>query len=111
PPALLDALVGGTEAELLVIEGTMGLFDGIPARPRRTGATADLAARFGLPVILVIDVAGQSQSAAAAIRGFAAHDPDVKIGGVVLNRLGSERHLRLVANAIAPLGIPILGAI
>jgi cobyrinic acid a,c-diamide synthase len=111
PPALLDALVGGAAADLLVIEGAMGLFDGIPARPRRTGASADLAARFGLPVILVIDVAGQSQSAAAAIRGFAAHDPEVKIGGVVLNRLGSERHLRLVADAIAPLGMPVLGAI
>jgi cobyrinic acid a,c-diamide synthase len=111
PPALLDALVGGAAADLLVIEGAMGLFDGIPARPRRTGASADLAARFGLPVILVIDVAGQSQSAAAAIRGFAGHDPEVKIGGVVLNRLGSERHLRLVADAIGPLGMPVLGAI
>ncbi len=111
PPALLDALVGGTEAELLVIEGAMGLFDGIPASPRRTGASADLAARFGLPVILVIDVAGQSQSAAAAIRGFAVHDPEVKIGGVVLNRLGSERHLRLVADAVASLDMPILGSI
>jgi cobyrinic acid a,c-diamide synthase len=111
PPALLDALVGGIAADLLVIEGAMGLFDGIPAGPRRTGASADLAARYSLPVVLVIDVAGQSQSAAAVIRGFAAHDPEVKIGGVVLNRLGSEQHLRLVAEAIAPLGIPVLGSI
>jgi cobyrinic acid a,c-diamide synthase len=111
PPDLLDALVGGAAADLLVIEGAMGLFDGIRAGPRRTGASADLAARFGLPVVLVIDVAGQSQSAAAVTRGFAAHDAEVKIGGVVLNRLGSERHLRLVAEAIAPLGMPILGAI
>jgi cobyrinic acid a,c-diamide synthase len=112
PPALLDTLVSdaAAKADLLLIEGAMGLFDGIPAGPRRTGATADLAARFHLPVLLVIDVAGQSQSAAAVIRGFAAHDPEVRIGGVVLNRLGSDRHLRLVAEAIAPLGIPILGA-
>ena len=70
----------------------MGLFDGIDAGPRRSGSTADLAARFGLPVLLVVDVAGQSQSAAALVRGFAAHDPEVRIGGVVLNRVGSERH-------------------
>jgi len=113
PPALLDALVGEAiaNADLLMIEGTMGLFDGIPAGPRRSGASADLAARFRLPVLLVIDVAGQSQSAAASLRGFAAHDPEVRIGGVVLNRVGSERHVRLVTEAVAPLGIPILGAI
>jgi cobyrinic acid a,c-diamide synthase len=113
PPALLDRLVsdGAAQADLLVIEGAMGLFDGIPAGPRRTGATADLAARFGLPVLLVVDVAGQSQSAAAVLRGFAAHDPEVRIGGVVLNKVGSDRHVRLVAEAIAPLDIPILGAI
>jgi cobyrinic acid a,c-diamide synthase len=113
PPALLDALVSdaAAKADLLAIEGAMGLFDGIPASPRRTGATADLAARFQLPVLLVVDAAGQSQSAAALIRGFAAHDPDVRIGGVVLNRLGSDRHRRLIADAVAPLGIPVLGAI
>jgi cobyrinic acid a,c-diamide synthase len=113
PPALLDALVSeaAAKADLVVIEGAMGLFDGIPARPRRTGATADLVARFQLPVLLVVDVAGQSQSAAALIRGFAAHDPEVRIGGVVLNRLGSDRHRRLIADVVAPLGIPVLGAI
>jgi cobyrinic acid a,c-diamide synthase len=113
PPALIGALLreGVAAAELLVIEGAMGLFDGIPAAPRRTGATADLAARLGLPVLLVIDVAGQSQSAAAVVRGFAAHDAEVKIGGVLLNKLGSARHAKLVADAIAPLGVPVLGAI
>jgi cobyrinic acid a,c-diamide synthase len=110
---LLDALVSGAaaNADLLTIEGAMGLFDGIPSTPRRTGATADLAARFRLPVLLVVDVAGQSQSAAALIRGFAAYDPEVRIGGVVLNRLGSDRHRRLIADVVAPLGIPVLGAI
>jgi cobyrinic acid a,c-diamide synthase len=113
PPALLDALVAeaGAKADLLVIEGAMGLFDGIPAAPRRSGASADLAARFALPVLLVIDVAGQAQSAAAVVRGFAAHDPEVRIGGIVLNRIGSERHVRLIAGAIAPLDLPILGSI
>jgi cobyrinic acid a,c-diamide synthase len=113
PPSLIDRLIGenAASADLLVIEGAMGLFDGIPAAPCRTGATADLAARLGLSVLLVVDVAGQSQSAAALLRGFALHDPEVRIGGVVLNRLGSERHQRLVGEAMAPLGIPILGAI
>lgn len=113
PPSLIDALIAenAAYADLLVIEGAMGLFDGVPAAPRRTGASADLAARLGLPVLLVIDVAGQSQSAAALLRGFASHDPEVRIGGVVLNRVGSERHVRLVADAIAALNIPVLGAI
>jgi cobyrinic acid a,c-diamide synthase len=112
PPSLLDGLVGegATRAGILVIEGTMGLFDGIPTTPRRSGATADLAARFRLPVLLVVDVAGQAQSAAAVVRGFAAHDPEVRIGGIVLNRVGSERHHRLVADAIAGLDVPILGS-
>jgi cobyrinic acid a,c-diamide synthase len=113
PPALLDGLMGeaASRAEMLVVEGVMGLFDGIEAPRGRSGATADIAARFGLPVLLVIDVAGQSQSAAALVRGFAMHDPEVQIGGVVLNRVGSERHKRLVSDPISAIGIPILGAI
>ena len=112
-PALIDALVskGAADADLLVIEGAMGLFDGIPGARRRTGASADLAASLGLPVLLVIDVSGQSQSAAAIARGFVSHDPEVRIGGIVLNRFGSERHRKLVADAIGGLEIPILGAI
>jgi cobyrinic acid a,c-diamide synthase len=117
PPALLDALMvqaaGG--AEMLVVEGVMGLFDGIAGPPGRRGSTADLAARFGLPVLLVLDVAGQSQSAAALVRGFATHDPAGRIAGVVLNRVGSERHRALVAQAIEALNlsspVPILGAV
>jgi cobyrinic acid a,c-diamide synthase len=112
-PSLIDRLLGenAASADLLIIEGAMGLFDGIPSAPLRSGATSDIASRLGLPVLLVIDVAGQSQSAAALVRGFAAHDPQVHIGGVVLNKLGSDRHRQLVADAIAPLGIPVLGAI
>src|SRR5205807_1065199 len=83
-----------------------GLFDGLPGPPGRTGAAADLAARFGLPVLLVLDVSGQSQTAAALVRGLATHDAAVRMAGVVLNRVGSERHRLLVSDAIAALGLP-----
>ena len=110
---LLDTLAAHAAdgADLLVIEGVMGLFDGAPGASGRRGATADLAAHFGLPVVLVIDVARQAQSAAALVRGFAAHDPAVRIGGVILNGIGSERHRLMVAEPIASLGIPVLGAL
>jgi cobyrinic acid a,c-diamide synthase len=117
PPALLDALMAeaASGAEILVIEGVMGLFDGLAGSPGRCGTTADLAGRFALPVVLVLDVAGQSQSAAAVLRGFATHDPAVRIAGVILNRVGSERHRALVSEAIAalaaPAPIPILGSV
>lgn len=113
PPALLDSLVVeiADGADMLVIEGVMGLFDGVASEPGRSGATADIAARFRLPVLLVLDVAGQSQSAAAVVRGFASHDSAVRIAGVILNRVGSERHRALVADAIAALDIPIVGAL
>src|SRR5579872_767306 len=83
-PALLDGLMveASRGAELLVIEGVMGLFDGLGGSLGRQGSTADLAARFGLPVMLVLDVGGQSQSAAAMLRGFASHDRAVRIAGV-----------------------------
>jgi cobyrinic acid a,c-diamide synthase len=113
PPALLDALAieAARDAQMLVIEGALGLFDGIPGDAGRRGAAADLAARFALPVLLVLDVSGQSQSAAAVLRGFVTHDPCVRIAGVVLNRVGSERHRTLVANAVAALNVPVIGAI
>jgi len=113
PPALLDALAADAAqaAKLVIIEGVMGLFDGVPGPPGRRGTTADLAARFGLPVLLVIDVSGQSQTAAAVVRGLATHDPGVRIAGVVLNRVGSERHRMLVSDAIDALGIPVVGAV
>jgi cobyrinic acid a,c-diamide synthase len=116
PGTLLDALVAQAAdgADILVIEGVMGLFDraaDAAGPPGQRGATADLATHFGLPVVLVIDVARQAQSAAAVVRGFTEHDPTVHIAGVILNRLGSERHRVLVASAIAALDIPILGAV
>ncbi|MFZ0425032.1 MAG: cobyrinate a,c-diamide synthase [Xanthobacteraceae bacterium] len=113
PPSLLDALAAQTSdgADLLIIEGVMGLFDGAPGASGRSGATAELAAHFGLPVVLVLDVSRQAQSAAALVRGFATHDPAVRIAGVILNRVASERHRALVADAIGALGIPIFGAV
>jgi cobyrinic acid a,c-diamide synthase len=113
PPALLDAMTAQAAdgADLFVIEGVMGLFDGAAGTTGRRGTTADLAAHFGLPVVLVLDVSRQAQSAAAVVRGFAAHDPAVRIAGVILNRVASERHRVLVAAAIAALGIPVFGAV
>ena len=113
PPALLEALAAraAAGADLLVIEGALGLFDGVSGPEGARGATADLAARLGLPVILVIDVSGQSQTVAAVLRGMMLHQADVAIAGVILNRVGSERHHRLIAEAVAPLGLPILGSL
>ena len=113
PPCLLDGLMqtASEGAALLLIEGAMGLFDGLDGTPGRSGSAADLARRYRLPVVLVLDVSGQSQTAAAVVRGLAAHDPAVEIAAVVLNRVGSERHRQAVVNAIAPLGIPVVGAI
>jgi cobyrinic acid a,c-diamide synthase len=113
PPALLDAMATrATEAaDIFVVEGVMGLFDGAGGAPGRRGTTADLAAHFGLPVVLVLDVSRQAQSAAAVVRGFAAHDPAVRIAGVILNRVASERHRALVAAAITAIGIPVLGTV
>ena len=112
-PDLLDTLAADAarDADLLVIEGAMGLFDGVPGEPGRSGAAADLAARWGVPALLVLDVAGQSQSAAAVAAGFAGYDPAVRLAGVILNRVGSERHRTLVTEAIDRLGLPVLGAL
>ncbi|MGM4916670.1 cobyrinate a,c-diamide synthase [Tardiphaga sp. 813_E8_N1_3] len=113
PPPLLQALMADASeaADLLVVEGVMGLFDGVPGVADRDGSSASIAARFRLPVLLVLDVTAQSQSAAAMVRGFASHHPGVRVAGVILNRVGSDRHRRLITDAITPLGIPVVGAI
>jgi len=113
PPLLLDTLAAGAagDADMVVVESAMGLFDGIPAHAGRSGAAADLARRYGLPVLLVLDVSGQSETAAAVAKGFLAYDPDVRIAGVILNRVGSDRHRRLAGDAIERLGLPVLGSI
>lgn len=113
PARLLHAVFcdAAGQAEMLLVEGAMGLFDGIAGQPGRAGSAADLCAHFGLPVLLVLDVSGQAQTAAAVARGLATHDPGVRIAGIVLNRVGSDRHRRLIGTALAPLGIPVAGAI
>jgi len=112
-PTLLDELAsrqaGGVD--MVIVESAMGLFDGIVADKGRSGAAADLARRYGLPVLLVLDVSGQSQTAAAIARGFATHDPGVTIGGVVLNQVASERHEIMARTAIEQIGIPVVGAV
>ena len=111
-PALLGAMAAQTaaDADLVVAEGLMGLFDGVAdTEPGRSGASAETAAVLGWPVLLVLDVSGQSQSAGAVARGFATHDPRVRIGGVVLNRVGSDRHARLARGAVEAAGLPVVG--
>ena len=98
----------GPEA-MLVIESAMGLFDGVAGQAGRSGAAADIAIRFAIPVILVIDVAGQAQSAGAVAGGFAAFDPGLEVGGAILNRVASERHLRMASEGLAAAGVPLLG--
>jgi cobyrinic acid a,c-diamide synthase len=112
-PDLLASLAAKSaeHADLVIVESAMGLFDGIAAEKGRTGSAADLARLYRLPALLVLDVTGQSQTAAAVAKGFAVYDPDVRISGVVLNRVASERHRRLAADAIAAIGLPVVGAI
>jgi cobyrinic acid a,c-diamide synthase len=86
------------EADLVLCEGAMGLFDG--AGKSGHGSTADLAALTGWPVVLVVDVAGQSGSAAALLRGFTHHRPDVPIAGVIFNRVGGPRHAATLDNSV-----------
>ena len=112
PPALLGRLAaGGGGEKLLVVEAAMGLFDGVAGPPGRRGRPADLAARLGLPVLLVLDIAGQSQSAAAVARGFALHEEGVRVAGVVLNRAGSDRHRDGATEAIEAAGLPVMGCL
>ena len=107
----IAALVASLErrAELVLCEGAMGLFDG--AGESGQGSTGDLAALTGWPVVLVVDVAGQAGSAAALLRGFMSHRPDVPLAGVIFNRVGGPRHASMLENSVrtALPGLPILG--
>lgn len=103
---------GAQGADLVIGEGAMGLFDGV-ARPGETGtgASADIAALTGWPVIAVIDCSGQAQTAAAVALGLARYRPDVTLAGVILNKIASPRHEALVRAGFASAGIPVLGAL
>ncbi|WP_017998765.1 cobyrinate a,c-diamide synthase [Paracoccus sp. N5] len=111
--AQIAHLVGSAgPADIAVAEGSMGLFDGV-ARPGGcgNGASADVAALTGWPVLLVIDAKGQAQSAAAVALGFREMRPDVRLAGVVLNRTASPRHEALMRQAFDRLSIPVLGVL
>jgi cobyrinic acid a,c-diamide synthase len=107
----IAALVASLErrASLVLCEGAMGLFDGAGQSGR--GSTGDLAALTGWPVVLVVDVAGQAGSAAALLRGFISHRPDVPVAGVIFNRVGGPRHAAMLENSVrtALPDLPILG--
>nr|WP_321444768.1 cobyrinate a,c-diamide synthase [uncultured Cohaesibacter sp.] len=94
--------------DMLFVEGVMGLFDGAA---NGQGSTATLASILKLPVILVLDVKGQAQTAAAIANGIKLHDPDVIIGGVILNRVGSEIHESMLRESFAKVDIPVVGAV
>ena len=108
----IAAIADGPDADLILTEGVMGLFDGAPAIGEAgTGSSADIAALQGWPVVLVMDVSGQSQSAAAIASGFRGLRSDIAMAGVILNHVASERHERLIRTAMTQAGIAVLGAI
>ncbi|AVO46537.1 cobyrinate a,c-diamide synthase [Phreatobacter cathodiphilus] len=113
PEALVAALAeeAATGSDIVVAEGSMGLFDGVRAAAGQTGASADIAARLGWPVVLVVDVSGQAQSAAAMALGMRNYDTRIRIAGVILNKVASERHLRLVREGMDRIGMTVFGAL
>ncbi len=112
-PSLLDAIAGqAAGADIVLAEGSMGLYDGVATIGAcGAGASAEIAARFGWPVVLVLDVGGQAQSAAAVALGFAAYCPELPFAGVILNRVASARHERLARLGMERAGVPVLGAL
>jgi cobyrinic acid a,c-diamide synthase len=99
------------QADVVLVEGVMGLFDGAGGA-NETGSTAHLAKLLGLPVLLTVDAKAQARSAAALVRGFARFDPDLRLAGVLLNRVGSARHEAILREALAHAGdAPVLGCL
>ncbi|WP_424985371.1 cobyrinate a,c-diamide synthase [Microbulbifer sp. S227A] len=110
---LLDAVATqAAGADIVIAEGSMGLFDGV-AKPGETGhgTSAETALRMGWPVVLVLDVGGQAQSAAATALGFRRYNPDLPFAGVILNRVASPRHERLTRLGMERAGLPVLGVL
>lgn len=100
------------DSDLAIVEGVMGLFDGAPAPGRAgRGSAADLAALLGWPIVLVIDVSGQTETAAAVALGCVRYREDIAVAGVILNRIASERHRTLIEPAFDRVGIRLLGAL
>ena len=111
-PETLRAVLAETarDADFVLIEGVMGLFDGAALGPGgATGSTADLAAALDLPVVLVMNAKGQGATAGAVLEGLAGHRPDVRVAGVIFNRVGSGTHRAILAAAAEAAHIPVFG--
>ncbi|GAA4331724.1 hypothetical protein GCM10023162_36670 [Klenkia terrae] len=106
-------LHGARSADVAVVEGVMGLFDGAshPSVEPGFGSTAHVATQLRAPVVLVVDASAQARSVAAVVHGFATFDPTVRLGGVILNRVGSDRHEAILREALGSAGVPVLGAV
>jgi cobyrinic acid a,c-diamide synthase len=111
-PELISPLMrhGSQGADIAVIEGVMGLFDGASGRGE-LASTAHVAKLLQAPVLLVVDASSMARSAAAVVHGFRSFDPDVDVAGVIFNKVGSDIHEQLLREAVAPLGLPVLGAL
>ncbi|WP_327291713.1 cobyrinate a,c-diamide synthase [Streptomyces sp. NBC_01198] len=102
-------LHGAAGCDLALVEGVMGLFDGA-AGQGELASTAQVATILRAPVVLVVDASAQARSVAALVHGFASFDPRLRIGGVLLNKVGSDRHERILREALEEVGVPCLGA-
>jgi cobyrinic acid a,c-diamide synthase len=111
-PKLIEPLFahGSRGADVAVIEGVMGLFDG-KSGGGEYASTAHVAKLLGAPVVLVVDASAMARSAAALVDGYASFDGDLEVAAVILNRVGSPAHERLLRDAIEPVGVPVLGAV
>ncbi|MFI5525675.1 cobyrinate a,c-diamide synthase [Streptomyces platensis] len=103
-------LHGAAGADLALVEGVMGLFDGASGMGELS-STAHVAKLLRAPVVLVVDASSQSRSVAALVHGFASWDPEVRLAGVILNKVGSDRHEELLREAMESSGVPVLGAL
>ncbi|MFJ9418547.1 cobyrinate a,c-diamide synthase [Streptomyces sp. NPDC101227] len=103
-------LHGAAGADLAVVEGVMGLFDGASGMGELS-STAQVSKVLRAPVVLVVDASSQSRSVAALVHGFASWDPEVRLAGVILNKVGSDRHEELLREAMDSSGVPVLGAL
>ncbi|MET9015353.1 cobyrinate a,c-diamide synthase [Streptomyces olivaceoviridis] len=103
-------LHGSRGCDLAVVEGVMGLYDGA-AGEGELASTAHVAKLLRAPVVLVVDASSQSRSVAALVHGFASWDPRVRVGGVILNKVASDRHEELLREALDSSGVPVLGAL
>jgi cobyrinic acid a,c-diamide synthase len=106
-------LHGARRADLAVVEGVMGLFDGAthPSVEPGFASTAHVARLLRAPVVLVVDASAQARSVAALVHGFATFDPAVRLGGVILNRVGTDRHEAILREALGAAGVPVVGAV